>query len=333
VQDISRGSRRGVTPHGQALRRAIGVRSAHLLVAVSAVGFLAIPRHLEAQITTKVSVATGGAPGQGDVVGYKPAVSADGRIVAFASYAPNLVAGDTNDTIDVFVHDRQSGVTTRVSVASDGTQGNDISEAPALSADGRYVAFESAASTLVAGDTNFTIDVFVHDRATGTTSRESVATGGEQTGASSRLPSLSADGRLVAFSSSGYLTLDDWNNTSDIFVRDRSTGTTTRVSATPDGGQHSSSSDWALLSADGRLVLYQSWGAGVFLHDRQAGTTTRVIGANGPLAFSADGRYAAVVESIGAVPAQIVVERAMYSNANGIHWAAGTSATATRLEP
>ena len=101
------------------------------------VNVFAIPLHLEAQTTTKISVATGGAPGQGDVVGYKPAVSADGRVVAFASYAANLVAGDTNGTIDVFVHDRQSGVTTRVSVASDGTQGNDISEAPALSADGR----------------------------------------------------------------------------------------------------------------------------------------------------------------------------------------------------
>jgi Tol biopolymer transport system component len=300
VRDIYRGSRRGVTPNGQVLWRAIGVRSAHLLIAVVAVGVLAIPLHLEAQTTTKVSVATGGAPGQGDVVGYKPAVSADGRVVAFASYAANLVAGDTNDTIDVFVHDRQSGVTTRVSVGSDGAQGNGISEAPALSADGRYVAFQSAASTLVPGDTNGAFDVFVHDRVTGTTSRASVATGGEQTGASSGLPSLSADGRLVAFSSSGYLTLDDTNNTSDIFVRDRNTGTTTRVSATPDGGQHSSSSDGALISANGQLVLYQVWGVwgagntGVFLHDRQSGTTTRVIGANGSLAFSADGRYAAL---------------------------------------
>lgn len=270
---------------------------AHLLIAVVAVGLLAIPQHLEAQTTTKVSIATGGTPGQGDVVGYKPAVSADGRVVAFASYAANLVAGDTNNTIDVFVHDRQSGVTTRVSVGSDGAQGNDISEAPALSADGRYVAFESAASTLVSGDTNGAIDVFVHDRVTGTTSRESVATNGAQAiGFSSRAnPSLSADGRLVAFSSlSNTLVVGDTNNTTDIFVRDRGTGVTTRVSATPEGSEASSPSSGALLSANGRLVLYQSSGTGVFLHDRQSGTTTRVIDTNGPLAFSADGRYAAI---------------------------------------
>ena len=239
-----RGSRSGtLAPHGHALRRTTGLPMAHLLIAVAAVGVLAIPQYLEAQTTTKVSIATGGAPGQGDVVGYKPAVSADGRVVAFASYAANLVAGDTNDTIDVFVHDRQSGVTTRVSVGSDGAQGNAISEAPALSADGRYVAFESAASTLVPGDTNGTIDVFVHDRVTGTTSRESIATDGSPTvgfGAASQHPSLSADGRFVAFaSSSSALVAGDTNNTTDIFVRDRSTGTTTRVSMTPDGGQRS----------------------------------------------------------------------------------------------
>jgi Tol biopolymer transport system component len=303
VRDIYRGSRCGVTRHGQAIRRAIGARSAHLLIAVVAVGLLAIPLRLEAQTTTKVSVATGGAPGQGSAHG-KPAVSADGRVIAFASYAENLVVGDTNGAIDVFVHDRQSGVTTRVSVASDGAQANDSSEAPALSADGRYVAFESSASTLVPGDTNETIDVFVHDRVTGTTSRESIATDGTPTVgfyAASREPSLSADGRFVAFSSSSSaIVAGDTNGAPDIFVRDRSTGTTTRVSATPDGGQYPSGAFGALISANGRLVLYQSWGtwglgsSGVFLHDRQAGTTTRVIETNGPLAFSADGAYAAI---------------------------------------
>ena len=84
------------------------------------------------------------------------------------------MAGDTNGAIDVFVHDRQTGQTTRVSVASDGTQGNDHSFVSSLSADGRYVAFTSLASNLVAGDTNGTSDAFVHDRQTGQTTRVSV---------------------------------------------------------------------------------------------------------------------------------------------------------------
>lgn len=271
---------------------------AHPMFAALTVGLVAVPLPLEAQTTTKVSVATGGAPGQGDVWGYKPAVSADGRVIAFTSYAANLVPGDTNDTYDVFVHDRHTGVTTRVSVGSTGAQGNDASEAPALSADGRYVAFESYASNLVPGDTNGTIDVFVHDRQTGATSRESIATDGAQTVgfyASSRKPSLSADGRFVAFSSSSSaLVAGDTNGAPDVFVRDRRTGTTTRVSVTPDGGQHPSASEWALLSASGRLVLYLGGTTGVFLYDREAGTTTRVFDVTGPLAFSADGRYAAI---------------------------------------
>jgi hypothetical protein len=98
-------------PRGRALRRACGVRWAQVSLAVVAVGSRAFPQHVVGQTTWKVSVATGGAPAQGDAVGYKPAVSADGRVVAFASYAANLVAGDTNDTIDVFVHDRRTGVT------------------------------------------------------------------------------------------------------------------------------------------------------------------------------------------------------------------------------
>src|SRR5207249_6721018 len=111
-----------------------------------------------------------------------PALSADGRFVAFGSDATNLVAGDTNGTTDVFVHDRQTGTTERVSVASGGgTQGNGKSGGffafPALSADGRFVAFQSDATNLVAGDTNGATDVFVHDRQTGTTEPASVPSG------------------------------------------------------------------------------------------------------------------------------------------------------------
>src|SRR5438552_5705991 len=134
--------------------------------------------------TERVSVASGGAQGNGSsgLIGFAfpPALSADGRFIAFVSFATNLVAGDTNGATDVFVHDRLTGTTERVSVASGGTEGNDASLGFALSADGRFVAFQSDATNLVAGDTNGATDVFVHDRQTGTTERATVATGGGQ---------------------------------------------------------------------------------------------------------------------------------------------------------
>ncbi|MFH1906503.1 MAG: hypothetical protein ABIL11_03830 [Chloroflexota bacterium] len=122
--------------------------------------------------TTRVSVASDGM--QGDDHSWDPSISADGRYVAFQSSASNLVSGDTNGQPDIFVHDRQSWQTTRVSVASDGTQGNNGSLLSSISADGRYVAFSSAASNLVSGDTNWSWDVFVHDRQSGQTTRVSV---------------------------------------------------------------------------------------------------------------------------------------------------------------
>ena len=128
-----------------------------------------------------------------------PSLSADGRYVAFASQASNLVTGDTNGTSDVFVRDRQTGATTRVSVDSSGTQGNNGSAEPSLSADGRYVAFTSQADNLVTGDTNGKADVFVHDRQTAQTTRVSVDSAGNQLDFDSDSPSISGDGRFVAF--------------------------------------------------------------------------------------------------------------------------------------
>src|SRR5204862_5967489 len=156
-------------------------------------------RYGRAGTTVRVSVASDGT--QGNNASSYPALSADGRFVAFDSDATNLVAGDTNGTTDVFVHDRQTGTTERVSVASGGgTQGNGKSGGffafPALSADGRFGAFQSDAANLVAGDTNGTTDVFVHDRQTATTERVSV--NGFSAG-----PALPADGRFVAFHSTG----------------------------------------------------------------------------------------------------------------------------------
>jgi TonB family protein len=138
--------------------------------------------------------------------------------VAFSSDASNLVPGDTNGKPDVFVHDRQTGRTTRVSVASDNVQANSGSCSPSISADGRYVAFESSADNLVPGDTNGTLDVFVNDRLTG---RTTWVSGNAESNANRRNISISADGRFVAFrSDASGLVPGDTNGKSDIFVHE-----------------------------------------------------------------------------------------------------------------
>ncbi|MDH4065103.1 MAG: Ig-like domain-containing protein [Acidobacteriota bacterium] len=264
--------------------------------------------------TTWVSVGLGGIEGDGPA--WNPAISADGRWVAFASAASNLVEGDTNGRFDVFVYDREMGPTARVSVGPGGTQGNGESRGAAISADGRWVAFHSSASNLVSNDTNGVFDVFVHDRDTRTTTRVSVATGGVQgNGRSYSIlgsPAISADGRWVAFDSyASNLVAGDTNGFRDTFVHDRQTGTTTRVSVSTDGAEGNDSSYDPAISADGRWVAFPSAASNlvaddtnrildVFVHDRQAGTTTRVSVSSwgdqgndlsGFPAISADGRW------------------------------------------
>src|SRR5437016_7692670 len=250
----------------------------------------------------RVSVASGGAQGNGSsgLIGFAfpPALSADGRFVAFHSAATNLVTGDTNGAADVFVHDRQTGTTERVSVASGGTQSNAASLGSALSADGRFVAFQSDATNLVAGDTNGATDVFVRDRQTGMTERVSVASDGTQANNVSSSPALSADGRFVAFQSDATnLVAGDTNGATDVFVHDRQTGATERVSVASGGGTQGNRNSggffaFPALSADGRLVAFQSAATNlvaddtngatdVFVHDRQTGTTERVSVASG----------------------------------------------------
>jgi Tol biopolymer transport system component len=169
----------------------------------------------------RVSVASDG--GQADGTSRAVAISADGRVVAFGSFATNLVPGDANAKPDVFVHDRATGVTERVSVSSRGVQGNDESFLPALSADGRFVAFVSLATNLVPGDTNATWDVFVRDRRTGRTERVSLGTRGNQVdGGDLHQPDITADGAEVAFESAGAgLVRGDTNRATDVFVRRR----------------------------------------------------------------------------------------------------------------
>ncbi|MBM4051028.1 MAG: hypothetical protein FJ279_38515, partial [Planctomycetes bacterium] len=246
----------------------------------------------------RVSVASDAA--QATAASWNPAISADGRFVAFTSSAPNLVSNDTNNRTDVFVYDRQNGTVERVSVASDGTEGNGHSTdvfstvGPGVSADGRYVAFMSFASNLVAGDTNSAADVFVHDRQTHTTERVSVASDGAQANGNSlaltyadQHPSISPDGRYVAFSSEAANLVAGDSGFVDVFVHDRQTHTTERVSVNGLGVQGNSDSYDAQVSADGRLVAFTSYANNlvdgdtnfvrdVFVRDRQTGQTQRV---------------------------------------------------------
>ena len=265
---------------------------------------------LQSGATTRVSVGGGGAQANGH--SFAPAINGNGRLVAFFSFASNLVPGDTNGADDVFVRDLQSGTTTRVSVDTTGAQANGGSYSPALSADGRFVAFVSDASNLVAGDTNSARDVFVHDLQTGETTRVSVDSAGVQGNLDSATPVLSADGRYVAFSSfSNNLIADDANDAADVFLRDRQAGTTTRVSVYTGGFEADSDSFRPSISADGRFVAFDSdsdnlvWGdtnfvSDVYVHDNQNNSTSRVsvddVGgqAGGPSirpALSADGRF------------------------------------------
>jgi Tol biopolymer transport system component len=236
--------------------------------------------------TSRVSVKTDGTEGSAE--SSQPAISAAGRYVAFYSSADNLVEGDTNGIPDIFVHDCQTGTTARVSVKTDGNEGNNSSYQPSISADGRYVAFYSYAGNLVDGDTNGKIDVFVHDRQTGTTARVSVKTGGAEGNADSYTPSISADGRYVAFYSYAVnLVEGDSNGKADVFIHDRQTGTTSRVSVKTDGSEGNAVSYQPSISADGRYVAFSSLAGNlvdddtngktdIFVHDRQTGTTARV---------------------------------------------------------
>ncbi|MBE9534530.1 MAG: PD40 domain-containing protein, partial [Proteobacteria bacterium] len=157
------------------------------------------------QVTERASVDSAGV--EGNDASTDPSNSSDGRYVAFESFATNLVANDTNTDKDIFVHDRQTGTTTRVSVDSAGVQGNGDSNSPSISADGRYVAFESSANDLVAGDTNPLSDMFVHDLLGGATTLVSVDSAGAQDPipSSSSSPSLASNGRYVAFDSDAVL--------------------------------------------------------------------------------------------------------------------------------
>jgi Tol biopolymer transport system component len=204
--------------------------------------------------TTQINVAVDGGPADGYSVG--TAMSDDGRYVAFDSAATNLVPGDTNDREDVFRRDRRTGVTTRISVSGTGAQGDRGAFTPAISADGRYVAFVSDGADLVPGDGNGVADVFVRDTRAGTTQRVSVTSAGGEADGDTGNPTMSADGRYVVFESYAS-NLVPGAGPGNVYRHDRTTGTTTLVSAGPDG-RAADSGFQSDISPNGRYVVFVS---------------------------------------------------------------------------
>jgi hypothetical protein len=206
--------------------------------------------------TTRVSRDPSGGRGNGST--FDVALSADGRHVAFSSAATNLVPGDLNNSRDVFVRDLDAHETVLVSVTSTGQQANGASSHPVLSADGRYVAFQSRATNLAPGDLNGGSDIFLHDILTGATSLVSVSLTGTPGNSYSLGPSISDDGHLIAFDSAASdLVPGDLNGKRDVFVRNTITHSTMRVS-TDHGFELNADSYICDLSSDGGFIVFGS---------------------------------------------------------------------------
>ena len=196
---------------------------------------------------------------------WDPAVSADGNVVAYKSWATNLVTG-YNSQHNIFIRDIPVGKTYAVSKNIYGSEPNGTSERPALSGDGRFIAFESDADDLVPNDTNMKDDVFVYDRVTGVTTRVSVNSSGQQGDESSSNPSISRDGNFVAFSS--YSTnLVSGVSGSQIYIRDRNAGKTYLVSANNKAEPANNGCYTPKISATGSEVVYESYATNLFHPD------------------------------------------------------------------
>lgn len=265
-------------------------------------------------LVTRLSVSSAG--GQANGSSFQPAMSADGRYVVFASLASNLVDGDTNGVTDIFLRDRMTNTTTRVSLPQGGGEANAECSDPDISADGRFVVWTSSATNLVAGDTNGALDIFVRDLWFPQTSRVSVMSNGAQGGAglNSYTARLSGDGNYVAFASHASLAPGDANGSApDVYVRNLFNPATEMVSVSSSEAGANDTCVRPSISADGRFVAFDGLatnlvaagtvsGFDVFLRDRTAGTTqlislsTAGLSADGESlepAISADGRYVA----------------------------------------
>jgi len=256
--------------------------------------------------TTRVSISSDGTQANGG--SESPSISADGRYVAFSSSASNLVDGDTNSQSDVFIRDLQSGTIELISRSSDGTIGNGSSTNPTISADGRFIAYASSASNLVNSDSNNVLDIFLYDRQTKITKRVSLASDGTEANNSSSRPTISGDGRFIAFvSSASNLSSGCANCTQEIFLNDQQTGMTREIShvGSYDGGEKATRPS---ISEDGSYIAYDGgyYGFGasldVYIFNRQTSSTLKIPDPSGLCspylcdvkmlpAISADGRY------------------------------------------
>ncbi|MFI1989045.1 hypothetical protein [Actinoplanes sp. NPDC020271] len=267
--------------------------------------------------TIQVDVASDGTPA--NAAAFFADISADGRYVAFASNASNLVPGDVNNVTDVFVRDTVGGTTTLVSGAPNGQPGLGAADTQvAISGNGRYVAFSSLAPNLVTGDTNNRLDVFVRDRQTGVTTRVSVFAGDRQIPATSVTPTISDNGRYVTFVTGPPAGTDDEGlpiNSSTAFVHDRQTGRTTRASRQANGGTNLEVLN-AAISGNGKRVVFRGLGdwigdgatnSGIFVHDLASRVTVRAdVPAGGGAAIpsiSRDGTRVGLVTGDPYVPA------------------------------
>jgi flagellin len=242
--------------------------------------------------TLLISKSSGGVGGNGESI--KSSVSDDGRYIAFASMSTNLSLDDADSGLDIFLHDVQTSQTTLISKATDGTKGQGLSTFPQISGDGRFVVFSSISNNLVAGDTNNSYDVFLHNVQTGQTTLISKATDGTIGNDDSTVAGISDDGRYIVFQSSANnldIGVGDTNGVSDIFLHDTQTGTTNLISKADDGSLSNGYSLPAKISDDGNFVVYSSDAnnlvAGdtnglrdVFLYDVAADTTARISKAD-----------------------------------------------------
>ncbi len=262
--------------------------------------------------TVRCSVSSAGEGGNDESI--HASVTSDGRYVVFASRADNLAAGDSNESMDVFLKDMSTGGIIRCSTSSSGAESNGDSRRPAISADGRYVVFESIADNLVSNDTNLKRDIFRKDINTGELVRCSTSSSGAEAARCSYRPAISGDGRYTAFESyASNLVMNDTNNEVDIFVKDLQTGAVVRCSTSAEGEQANERCQYPAMSFSGRYVAFSSWASNlvpdddnevsdVFRKDMMTGEIT-VCSANEAgtagnersfhPAISADGRYIA----------------------------------------
>src|SRR3954469_4027461 len=247
--------------------------------------------------TTSLLSVTGTVQANGPSMGVVAA--ADGRHFGFTAGASNLAAGDGNSNADVFVRDTVAKTTTMISVTPAGASGNSASAVEGLSSDGRYVVFDSLATNLVDGDTNAVSDVFVRDVTTGITTRASVGSTGQQLAAESTDADISATGRYLAFvtRSSGVVP-GVGNGATQFYVRDLTTGAVSLASRTPAGAPGAGDARAPSVSADGKIVVFESAAADlvagdtngvpdIFRYDANTGSVTRI--SVGPGGAQADG--------------------------------------------